>query len=185
MAVALPGHAALRRLRHVSDRRHHLHDSVLQRAIGPAVRKAGVLKRATCHTFRHSFATHLVEDGVDLRTIQAVLGHADVRTTMLYTHLAADRFARVQSPADLLPQIAAKKNGGGRGGQGLGFRLLFDGNASRWEAERSREDRSRSRGDLLRKGWGGGAISVSRTRVERSPSGSSAHGSQPPNSTGK
>ncbi len=148
-------------------RRHHLHDSVLQRAIGPAVLKAGVLKRATCHTFRHSFATHLVEDGVDLRTIQAVLGHADVRTTMLYTHLAADRFARVQSPADLLPQIAAKKNGGGRGGQGLGFRLLFDGNASRWEAERSREDRSRSRGDLLRKGWGGGAISVSRTRVRR------------------
>ena len=87
-------------------RRHHLHPSVLQRVVRRAVQRAGVLKAATCHTFRHSFATHLVEEGVDIRTIQSLLGHADLRTTMIYTHVATDRLASVRSPVDRLTSIA-------------------------------------------------------------------------------
>ncbi len=87
-------------------RRHHFHQSALQRIVRRAVVRAGVLKPATCHTFRHSFATHLLEDGVDLRTIQALLGHTDLRTTMIYTHVAKDRLERVLSPLDRLPVAA-------------------------------------------------------------------------------
>lgn len=79
---------------------------MLQRVVRRAVQRAGVLKAATCHTFRHSFATHLVEEGVDIRTIQSLLGHADLRTTMIYTHVATDRLASVRSPVDRLTSIA-------------------------------------------------------------------------------
>ena len=81
-------------------RRHHLDESSLQKAVRAAVQKTGIAKPASCHTFRHSFATHLLEAGQDIRTVQELLGHADVKTTMIYTHVLNRGPLGVRSPLD-------------------------------------------------------------------------------------
>jgi integron integrase len=83
-----------------SMRRHHVHESSLQRAVRSAAKRAGLNKRVTCHTFRHSFATHLLENGYDIRTVQELLGHKDVKTTMIYTHVLNRGGLAVRSPLD-------------------------------------------------------------------------------------
>lgn len=85
-----------------SLRQHCRHESFLQKAVKEANRKSGIAKDASCHSFRHSFATHLLEDGYDIRTVQELLGHKDVRSTMIYTHVLNKNKYNVQSPLDSL-----------------------------------------------------------------------------------
>ena len=82
------------------ERRHHIHETVIQKAVRSAARRAGIVKHATCHVLRHSFATHLLESGYDIRTVQELLGHRHVTTTQIYTHVLNRSRLGVVSPAD-------------------------------------------------------------------------------------
>jgi hypothetical protein len=94
---------------------HHLHQTVVQRAVSDAARRAGLNQRVGCHTRRHSFATHLLESGYDIRTVQELLGHKDVKTTMLYTHVLNRGGRGVRSPLDsVLGRSVAASDGGPR-----------------------------------------------------------------------
>ena len=80
--------------------RHHRHDSTVRKKLQRAVQQAAINKRVTCHTFRHSFATHLLEKGRDIRTVQELLGHNDLNTTQIYTHVLGQHYAGTSSPMD-------------------------------------------------------------------------------------
>lgn len=84
------------------ERRHHVLESGLQKAVKTAVKKAGIDKRATVHTLRHSFATHMLENGINIRVLQELLGHADVKTTEIYTHVMRKDLHALQNPLDRL-----------------------------------------------------------------------------------
>jgi integron integrase len=91
--------------------RHHLDESALQKAVKQAIRHAGIKKQASCHTFRHSFATHLLEAGYDIRTVQELLGHEDLNTTMIYTHALKKGVLGVRSPMDMLATFNSANSG--------------------------------------------------------------------------
>ena len=88
-------------------RRHHVYPTSIQRAVRNAVKRAGIKKKASCHTFRHSFATHLLESGYDIRTVQELLGHSSVQTTQIYTHVMKKAKLAVKSPVDSILKTAA------------------------------------------------------------------------------
>ena len=96
----LPQQPLRSRLSETKNIHRHAHETLVQRAMHEAVPKAGIVKHIGCHTFRHSFATHLLEDGYDIRTIQELLGHKNVNMTMIYTHVLNKGGHGVRSPID-------------------------------------------------------------------------------------
>jgi integrase len=100
VAIRIPYHTSSVDPRSGIERRHHIDPTVLQRAVKEAVRSAGLVKPASCHTFRHAFATHLLDNGYNIRTVQELLGHKDMSTTMIYTHVLNCGGRGVQSPLD-------------------------------------------------------------------------------------
>ncbi len=100
MAIPVPGDASCIDPLTGKTRRHHLHETSLQRAVKTAALRIGIAKPVGCHTLRHCFATHLLESGSDIRTVQALLGHSDVSTTMIYTHVLNRPGLAVKSPMD-------------------------------------------------------------------------------------
>ena len=102
MAVGLPATSRWRHKPSGFERRHHLHESVLPKAVHAAAKSAAFGKRVTCHTLRHSFATHLLERGQDIRTVQELLGHREVKTTMISTHVLRLGAKGARSPLDAL-----------------------------------------------------------------------------------
>jgi integron integrase len=99
---AFPASRHYREPKSGETRRHHLHETVLQKAVRKAANRAKLAKRVTTHTLRHSFATHLLEDGYDIRTVQELLGHRSVKTTMVYTHVLNRGYGAIRSPLDKL-----------------------------------------------------------------------------------
>jgi site-specific recombinase XerD len=99
--------------------RHHLHEKAIQRAVQFAVLRAGLTQPASCHTLRHCFATHLLEDGYDIRTVQELLGHSDLKTTMIYTHVMTKGARGVRSPLDRQGAGTGSADGGPPPGGGV------------------------------------------------------------------
>ena len=120
-------------------RRHHFHESALQRIVRDAVRRTGLAKPVGCHTFRHSFATHLLESGYDIRTVQELLGHRDVRTTMIYAHVLNRGGLGVVSPIDGVVGIGGGMDQPGRAEIG-GARLRHSGREAAPSDRRERCD---------------------------------------------
>jgi integrase len=113
--------------------RHHVYPASLQRAVAAAGVAAGLASAIHCHTFRHSFATHLVERGVDIRSVQLLLGHESLETTMIYLHVARKGVTSVTSPLDLLSEVAAAEVAQATAARQLGrVRRPDHANAGRW-----------------------------------------------------